>query len=68
MAGKGEFIRSIPLEVIKAITRIRKPTEEQRLIIDELTQTSTPELGPILAKELAETTQKKKPGLKKRSG
>jgi len=61
MAGKGEFIPSIPLEVIEAIKRIKKPTVEQQLIIEELTQTSTPELGPILAKELAETTQKKKP-------
>lgn len=68
MAGRNEFIPSIPLEVIGAIGGIKKPTVEQQLIIDELTQTSTPELGPILAKELAETTQKKKPGLKKRRG
>ena len=68
MAGKGEFVRSIPPKVIEDIKRIKKPTVEQQLIIEELTQTSTPELGPILAKELAETTKKKKPLLKKRSG
>lgn len=68
MAGRREFVPSVPREVIKAIRGIRKPTVEQQLIIDELTQTLTPELGPMLAKELAATTQKKKPSLKKRGG
>lgn len=61
MAGRSEFIPSVPLKVIEAIRGIKKPTVEQQLIIDELTQTLTPELGPMLAEELAETTQKKKP-------
>ena len=55
----------IPPEVLKAIMSIRKHTPEQQLIIDELTQTTTPQLGPILARELAKTTKKKKPRPKK---
>ncbi len=52
---------SVSKKIIDALRGIKKPTVRQQLIIDELMQTSTPELGPELAKELAETT-KEAPG------
>lgn len=57
---KAEFVPSVPPEVIEVIGKIEKPTVRQQLIIDELTQTTNPELGPILAQELAETMKEQK--------
>lgn len=53
------FLPSVPRCVIRIISRITHPTIEQQLIIDEMTQSTTPELGPELAQELAETVTEK---------
>lgn len=50
--------RSVPLRVTRSLRMLPEPgkrTPQQQLIIDELTQTCRPSLGPKLARELAAT-------------
>lgn len=54
-------VPSVSPEIIKTISKIKKPTPKQELIINTLTQTTDLQLGYDLAKELAETVSKEEP-------
>jgi len=54
----NERDRSVPLRVMRRLMMLPEPgerTPRQQLIIDELTQTCRPSLGPKLARDLAAT-------------